>query len=290
MRIARFALALLLGLPACDPSGSDWVARIDGTEIPRRTLVRLVDERVEIDPQISREDALGQELNRLVSEQIVLNRAAELGIEIRPGEAETRLVRIHGSDFADSDPAYLEEVRRQMVLDRTALVDLGERLRVPEEALLTRYEESPERYALPERVSIRQIVVPERERAERLLERLEDGGIFASLAGEHSQAPEAGEGGLLPPFARGELPEAFDRAFELSPGQISQVVESPYGFHIFKLEQRFPAAQPGFEELREQIRVELEQERLEELRREWLRGLRRRADISVNERLLEELR
>ena len=68
------------------------------------------------------------------------------------------------------------------------------------------------------------------------------------------------------------------------------MIESPFGFHIFKLEKQLPARDPTLEEVREQIRGELERERLEELRRDWLRLLQRKADISVDEDWLEQLR
>jgi parvulin-like peptidyl-prolyl isomerase len=139
-------------------------------------------------------------------------------------------------------------------------------------------------------VEIRQIVVEDRARAEELRARLLAGEDFAQLAGQHSIAPEAAEGGWLPPFARGELPDAFDRAFELAPGSISEVIESPYGFHILRVEALHPPRQAEFADVRERIALDLERERLEDLRRDWLRELRRNADIQVDERLLEALR
>ena len=101
--------------------------------------------------------------------------------------------------------------------------------------------------------------------------------------------PEAGEGGLLPAFARGEMPEVFDEAFKLRPGGLSRVLESPYGFHLLRSETRIPAHDPELTEVRDAVRMELQQKRLAELRRGWLRGLRRNANIRVNERLLETL-
>ena len=68
------------------------------------------------------------------------------------------------------------------------------------------------------------------------------------------------------------------------------MIESPYGFHIFKLESKIPQHELELSELREDITLELQQRRLEELRRDWLRGLRREAEIKLNEPLLEELR
>ena len=284
-------LLLLTGAIACfwEAQEDRWVAQVDGTEIPFAELQRVVDERIEESPELRREDVLSEELNRLVSERVILNRARELGVKIHDAEVMRRLVGIHGEDFS-ADTAYFEEVRRQMTLDRMVLLDLAGRLTLPESTLLLYFEEHRERYRRPAQVEIRQIVAEDESTAQSLRQQLVDGADFPALAAEHSLAPEAGDGGLLPPFAQGELPEVFDRAFRLRPRELSEVIESPYGFHIFRLESRFAQHEPEFREVRDEIALELQQQRLKELRRDWLRELRRRAEVKVNEPLLDELR
>jgi parvulin-like peptidyl-prolyl isomerase len=151
------------------------------------------------------------------------------------------------------------------------------------------FEEHRAEYATPPRVQMRQIVVAERAKAEELRAQAEKGADFAELARANSIGPEAAEGGALPPFAKGQMPEAFDRAFELEPGQISAVIESPYGFHLFLVESRLPAHEAGYDEVREKIAIELSERTLDDLRREWVRDLRKKAEIRVNDRVLETL-
>ena len=85
------------------------------------------------------------------------------------------------------------------------------------------------------------------------------------------------------------MPEEFDHALRLAVGQLSPVVASPFGFHIFRVEEKIPAGEANFDDVREQLRAELEASRLADLRRDWLRELRASAQIRVNERLLERL-
>jgi parvulin-like peptidyl-prolyl isomerase len=290
MRAGGAALLAALVLGCGSGRSQRAVATVDGSPIPVAALRSALEARGGDSDGAARDQVLNEELNRLVSEEIVLNRARELGVEVTGADVDRRLERVHGPQFSDPDPEYRERLRREMLLERAALVDLGDKLAVPESALVLHFEEHRHEFAEPERVEIRQIVLDDRARAEELRARLLAGEDFAQLAGEHSIAPEAAEGGWLPPFARGELPDAFDRAFELAPGKISEVIESPYGFHIFRVEALHPPREPEFADVRERISLDLERERLEDLRRDWLRELRRNADIQVDERLLEALK
>ncbi len=188
-------LAPLLALAAIACGGGiegRWVAQVDGTRILFGELERSVTERLEDYPELRREQVLDEELYRLVSEQVVLNRADSLGVKIHDAE-----------------------VRRQMIQERAALLDLAGLLSLPDDALLRHFEEHRHLYRRPEQVQIRQIVVDNESQARNLRSELVGGADFPALAADHSVAPEAGAGGLLPPFARGELPEVFNKGIRL---------------------------------------------------------------------------
>jgi parvulin-like peptidyl-prolyl isomerase len=290
MKTLTVLLGAALALACGSRSGDDgWAAQVDGVKIPAAELRALVDERMDDNPSAKRDDVASDVLQHLVNDQVVLNHAKARGIDVSPADVEARLRDLHGEDWKDPDPRYRESVRREMILERTALADLGARARAPESALHAYFEEHRAEYATPPRVQMRQIVVAERPKAEELRAQLEKGADFAELARTNSIGPEAAEGGALPPFAKGQMPEAFDRAFELEPGKVSPVIESPYGFHLFLVESKLPAHEANFEEVREKIAVELGERTLDELRREWVRDLRKKAEIRVNDRVLETL-
>ena len=111
-------------------------------------------------------------------------------------------------------------------------------------------EQQPKR---PETVSFRQIVIkslPDStakriayQRAESIMVALRRGGDFASAAKRFSgDSASAAQGGELGWFRRGVMVKEFeDMAFHLRPGEISPVVETPFGFHIIKVERTQPA-------------------------------------------------
>ncbi len=280
---------ILLVFSVCGSNDEGWIARVDDETIKVAEVERLVEERLSDDPDAPRRQLLNEELRRLVRERVILKRASELGVTISNQEVEERMRRLHADDLQRLDPELLEEVRKEMILQRTALIDLADHIRINERTLVQHFEENRERYREPERVQIRQIVVEDRARAQGLRDALLEKADFAVLASQHSLAPEAGGGGRLPSFARGEMPEVFVHAFELDEGETSDVLESIYGFHIFHLESKMAAHEPELEELREQLRFELQQKRLAELEKTWLRELERAADIYFNEPLLESL-
>jgi parvulin-like peptidyl-prolyl isomerase len=292
----RLLLCLVVVAVASGPLGcglgdsdDDWVAIVDGTQIELAELWDAVEPRFEEEPEAKREEIALEELDRLVNEVVVLNRARDRGIEVSQEEVDARVKVLLGGENG-ADASYREMVRRQMTLDRTAIMDLAGQVQISESAMLHHFEANRERYNEPPRVRIRQIVVEEESRARQILSELRGGADFAMLARAHSLSPDAVDGGALDPFAKGDMPEVFERAFDLKPGRLSGVIESPYGFHIFQLEERIPEQQADFESARERIRSELEQKRLAELRRGWLLELRRSARIRVNEAALETVR
>jgi parvulin-like peptidyl-prolyl isomerase len=281
------AAVLTLALASCGPVARDErVAEVDGQAVLMGELRREVEVRMEGNPSALLTDVLSEELDRLVDRAVALNRASQLGVQVSDAEVSERLQLIHGDDFA-GDAAYREEVRREMQVERAAVRELAPQLAIPESALADSFERHRDEYRRPERILIRQIVVEEEERAQKLRQQLEAGASFEALATTHSLAPEGKEGGLLPPFGRGDLPDVFDRAFELQAGQLSAVIESPHGYHIFLAVERLAPHEPELAEVRDELMVQLAQERLQELRPQWLRDLRRQAVIKVNERLLE---
>ncbi len=104
------------------------------------------------------------------------------------------------------------------------------------------YEAHRGEFARPERVRLRQVLVEERQEAERALQELSRGEDFEEVARRFSRDPSASFGGDQGELARAELPPAFaELIFQLSPGQVSEIVAADYGFHIFEVVERLPA-------------------------------------------------
>jgi parvulin-like peptidyl-prolyl isomerase len=106
-----------------------------------------------------------------------------------------------------------------------------------------------------------------RKKSEALLERARKGEDFAKLATENSDDPGSKDkGGEYDFFGHGKMVPEFEKAaFALKPGEISDLVETQFGFHIIKLEERRSAPSPDADQkVRQQIVEKLKQDKIED--------------------------
>ena len=149
----------------------------------------------------------------------------------------------------------------------------------------TIYKAEPERFAVPAQTRARHILISGTEtsslaQAEKLLAELKAGANFEELATANSADPgSAAKGGDLVFFPKGRMVKPFEDALEAlkQPGDLSGVVQSSFGYHIIRLEERQPASTKPFEEVHEQLRTEViakaqQDARMKELQRLQAQG------------------
>jgi parvulin-like peptidyl-prolyl isomerase len=180
-----------------------------------------------------------QMLDEYIRRRLVLDEAARLGLSITDAEIEQAVQ----DNPQTRSAAAQEEARREFASDllvakyyrQVVLRDV----RVSPEEAQSYIEENRARLVESPVSYVREIRVENREEAERLRRDIAEGKQdFAEAARQHSQAPNAEQGGLMG-YAKGQLPDVLEKAIDpLKPGDVSPVVQSSFGFHIFKLEQR----------------------------------------------------
>ena len=136
------------------------------------------------------------------------------------------------------------------------------------------YNENKAEFIEPEKIRARHILIKLEsgasdeirasalEQLSAIRQEIVEGANFASLASEKSQGPSAANGGDLGYFTRGQMVPGFEQAaFALAPGEVSEIVETRFGFHLIKLEDRKSAVLPEEKDLAERIRGFLMQEK-----------------------------
>jgi parvulin-like peptidyl-prolyl isomerase len=127
-----------------------------------------------------------------------------------------------------------------------------------------------------------------KRRIEQIRAQAAGGADFAQLAQQNSADPSAQQGGDLGWFSRGRMVPAFEQAaFALQPGQISPVVESPFGYHVIKLEER---RQTEMGEQKERFRAYLVQKRQSDGVETYVKGLSDAAGVKVQSGAAEQVR
>lgn len=313
-----FALAALLAGAAVCAQGihPGTAVRVNGVEISNQRFDGFYQEyrrQHGINPA-ARGDFL-QLLTRLrreamdlmVEQELVAQAAEARGMTVDPPEIDAAVNDLRGAfdepeDFARrietegySEDDYRRYVGRMMAaglyLDQIR-AGVGE---VTDEELEAYYRDNERRLTLPEQVRVRHILLTWkplgttddraaiREQMAPILEQARGGADFAALAREHSEdSATAANGGDTGLFHRGQMVPAFENvAFALQPGEVSDLVETPFGVHILKQEEHQDARLLPLEEIREQLRDHVRNERAEAAVKSEIARLRDAAKIEI---------
>jgi peptidyl-prolyl cis-trans isomerase C len=152
------------------------------------------------------------------------------------------------------------------------------------------YEENLNEFRYPRMLEFRQIVTRTREEGEELLQRLRNGESMSELARKNSIAPEAENGGNVGWVALGQLDESMEKVlFSMSPGKMSPVIKTPYGYHIFEVLSIRPEGTKKLPEVLSEIESKFIDQKREAAFKKWLGELRTHFKVKVNKQLLNTL-
>lgn len=179
-----------------------------------------------------------------------------------------------------------ERILTQKILQAT----LYDKITVTHDEIQKIYEKNKAGYKTEEQVRVRQIVTDSLEKALALHKRALAGENFAKLAVMNSISPDRERGGDLGFFAKGSYPKEFDdTCFKLKKGEISDIVKSPYGHHIFKLLDTKPAGFKTLAEVSDEIKGDLLKQRRQKAYNEWFEKTKKESDIEIDDEALEEV-
>lgn len=227
--------------------------------------------------------------------------AAKKKIEISDAELEKEIAVIRSGypddesfrqALAQENLAYeaWRSQRRSSLLQKRVAITLMEDLPAPTEGEIKKYfEENIEEFQEPEKVRLVQLVVTQESEAVQLYDRAKKGVNLGELAKKYSIAPEAtnfGDTGWIP---KGTL-QVFDRAFSMQVGQLSPLLKSSYGFHIYRVTAKSPAKKLNLEQASPAIRNRLLAEREQSIFSAWLEEQLKSAKVLRNEAVINSIK
>ena len=234
-------------------------------------------------------------LDQVIERKILVQEGRRLGIQVAqeelnqavseikkdyPGEGFGERLSLRGITLGEWKVQLEERLLAEKVIRNAFHVQE----KIDEKEVLRYYEDHRSSFQIGPKVRVRQIVVADGEEALQILKRLKKGENFEKVAKEKSLGPEKVQGGDLGYFSQGEKPVEFDHVFTMEVGAISEVIKSPYGYHIFKLEEKMESRQIPFKEAKLRILQEFGQKKGEENYQKWLESLKGKANVRINKK------
>ena len=226
-------------------------------------------------------ESLSRLFDRFVDDRILLEAARERNMTLTEDEKKNYLAKLAGeSDGGTSGPpggAPAPESLFDGLLVEKYTYQVIKDVRAEDAEIRAYYEERKREFLLPERVQVSQILVPTEQRAVAVLRRIENApeAEFRKAAREESSGPEAFKGGVMGVYKQGDLPYDMEKViFALDPGKTSQVVESSYGYHIFRLDKKYPPQLQSLDEAAPAARIKVLERKIKEALAVHLGGLK----------------
>jgi parvulin-like peptidyl-prolyl isomerase len=306
---ASIALAVLLALVISGPVRPARAAKVEDriVAIVNSDLIMLSDVKRELAPERERieKQYRGEELRRrlqmveamgltrMIERRLQLQEAKVRSVDVGDQEVKLALKQLiqQGEKLDEKDPASMKNVRDQLTLLKVVDREVRSGVMVADPEMKRYYQEHRDRFALPEEYTLSQIFFRTRTaddmddiraKARETMSLLKKGESFEDLALQYSDDPTGSRGGRLGLVRQGELLPAIERGVaKLVPGGISEVIESPIGLHIVRLDDKKPKAFRPYEEVRQEIQALVFQQKSEDMFQTWLAELKNRAYIEI---------
>jgi len=226
-------------------------------------------------------ESLSRLFDRFTDEMILLEAARERAISLTEDEKKEYLAKLAVESIGDAGDGRAEPDPPEGGFDRLLVekyIFLVVRdARVEEAEIHDYYEGHKKDFLVQGRIQVSQILVDTEEKAVSVLRRLDRAGEpeFRKIALEESIGPEAPKSGVMGVFQQGDLPADMEKViFSLDEGRTSQVVESSYGFHIFRLDRKYPPALRGESEAAAEIQKRILAQKMKDALALHLAGLK----------------
>lgn len=299
-------------------SDSTVVALVNGEPIHYNDVDRAIKEvmgQLEKDPSqfgnLKPDTTLRKEiLDWLVSTRLLVQEAQKLNITVEDNEVEMLVNTIkrrfpseqkflEALQLADlSIEQFKNNLTKELVVQKLLEQQLGSQIKdIADEDALKYYNEHGAELMENEQIRVHHILFKVSEtadparvksvenKASSTLARIKKGEDFEALARQYSEDPSALKGGDIGFFSRGDMIKNFeDAAFALNVGEVSNLVRTPLGFHIIRLDERKASQKMPFEQVKTAIKLRLKQEHTNLLMQQYVEKLKSKANIKIRDK------
>ncbi|MCB1069284.1 MAG: peptidylprolyl isomerase [Verrucomicrobia bacterium] len=289
------------------------VATVNGESITRgeldkeiaQVLTRMGSQMPPERIQQMRGQVESQMLDSLVTRKVLIDKVADMGIEVTDADIEEALDTLKSS--VPPGMTFEQALAAQGMTEASLMENLGTELKIkklidaqaetiPEatdEEITTYYNENQEQFSQPETVSASHILISvepgdtdeikaeKKSELEAIRQQILDGADFAAMAKEHSSCPSSSRGGDLGQFGRGQMVPAFEEAAFAQPiDEVGDIVETQFGYHLIKVTDRSEAGSMPLDEIKDRLGQYLTNQKRQEVVRSYIDELIEAADVT----------
>ena len=294
-------------IPAVLP---EVIADCNGDTIPKaefESAVKAVEQRAGgAIPAEKRDEVYRGVLNDLVAYRLLKQETKQRSLNVTDADVDQRINAFKQQMGTEAnfkaalqaqqitEAKLREDARTDLMVSKLLDQEVNQKVLVKPTDIAAFYEKNPDRFQQGETMRASHILVlvpaeanPQaraalRARAETALKAAKAGKDFGQLARQYSQDSSAQRGGDLGFFPKGQMVPAFDQAaFALTPGQVSDLVETQFGYHIIKATEKRPARIVPFVEAAAQIQEFLEQEQRQEKSKALVDQLKAKGKVQI---------
>ncbi len=316
-RITAILAALAVAFPALaeekKPSGAT-VAVVNGVGIPRHDYDRELDMQVErfsrqgrqiSDVQLAR--LKDDVLQSLIEREVLYQESQKAGINISDQAVNDQLAAIKQrfpdeNEFKNilqkmnlTEDDVKSQIKHGLAIKELIDQQVVRNIVITEAETKSYYDANPEMFRQPEQVKASHILIKvdanatEAQKADAMLkikdvqQKQKAGEDFAELAKKYSEGPSNVRGGDLGYFRRGQMVKPFeDAAFAMKPNEVSEVVETRFGYHLIKVYDKKPEMVLTYAEVKDTLSERLKEQKVEEQAGQYIEKLKTAAKIEKN--------
>ncbi len=301
-------LFIFVGLTTGCPSNSQRIANSPVQKVNEHTLSSK-DFSVKLARKLKNYDALAAKdpsnvqrakneiLREFLIKSLIEDWANKSKINVASKDLESEINRLRGNypddlsfrrSLAKEGMSFSEwkDETEFRLLEKKVFQKINEKVKpISQDEVKSYYESHKDRYQKKERIFLRQIVVDEQAKAEAILNDLKTKD-FSQLARTYSITPDKANGGEIGWIEKGTV-DYFDPLFSISTN--TKLIQSPFGFHIMKVEKKSPSQVLSLEEVRNQINADIKAQREQAEYIAWLDTQLRSSKVYKNTELINSI-
>jgi peptidyl-prolyl cis-trans isomerase C len=241
------------------------VAVVNGKEISRGDVLKFLND---MGPQVAMQFQSPEGIKRVIEEMV-----------------NQELLYLDAIDQKmNQEPEFKETLQatEKNLLKGYAFSKLVEGIDAQEEEMKEFFQENKGAFSQPETLKASHILVDDEAKAKEIIQELNGGLAFEEAAANYSSCPSKEAGGALGEFGRGQMvPEFEEAAFNMEIGAISEPVKTQFGYHIIKVDAKNEAAEPDFDEVKDQVQQQVLARKQEEKYQNKISGLKVKYPVKI---------